>query len=245
MGTFFKISTVFERIPYILQYFPVTVELTLSSLALGLLLGLLIALAQVRDIPILKQVTAVYVSVVRGTPMLVQLYVIYYGVPMFLQVVNYYKGTNYNIQSFPNILFAVIALSFNTAAYMAVTIKASIESVDHGQLEAAETLGMSYWQTLGRIIIPEAIEVAVPSIGNTGINLMKSTSLAFSCAVVECTAAARIAASQDYRFLESYVALALIYWVITIALEQLVRLASNSVKVPDVVPNKKYMEDAS
>lgn len=243
MPNLFDFSVVLRQLTEILRYLPVTLELTVISLVLGLILGLLLALVQIKRVPVLYQLTRVYISLIRGTPILVQLYITYFGIPILLRYINYYWGTDYNINAVPDILFAIVALVFNTAAYNAVTIRAAIEAVDRGQVEAANSLGMTYGQILRRIIIPEAVELAVPSIGNTGINLMKSTSLAFSCAVVEITAQAKIVASRDFRYFEAYVALGIIYWFLTVLLEQVVRFASESVRVPEVVSGREVRRE--
>ena len=243
MPDLFDFGIVLRQIPQLLQYLPVTLELTAIAMVIGLLLGLVLAIIQMNKVPALYQLTAVYISVLRGTPILVQLYISYFGIPILLKYINYSFKTGFNINGIPNMVFAIVALALNDSAYNAVTIKASLQSVDKGQIEAAHSLGMTYWQSLVRIVIPEAVEVAVPSIGNTVIGLVKATSLAFSCAVIEITAQAKIVASENFRYFEAYVALALIYWVITIALEQVVRFIEKKVRIPDVVSDQTYAED--
>jgi len=114
----------------------------------------------------------------------------------------------------------LLTLSLNEAAYNSEVIRAALLSVDKGQTEAAQSLGMTYGQELRRIILPEAFVVALPTLGNALIGLMKGTSLAFVCSVVEITAHSRILAGNNLRFFESYCALALIYWMMTILIER-------------------------
>ena len=115
-------------------------------------------------------------------------------------------------------------------------IRASLESVPKGQIEAANALGMTYFQALRRVILPEAIVVALPSLGNSFIGLIKGTSLAFVCAVVEMTAAGKIIAGRTYRYFEVYVSLAVIYWIITIIVEQGIKLIEKKIRIPENAP---------
>lgn len=224
MPNIFDIKLVFSLIPELLKYLPVTLELTVFSMVAGLLLGLLLALIRMKKIPVLYQLSAVFISFIRGTPILVQLYLTYAGIPILLKYYNYYNDTSYNVNSIPSLFYVLLALSLNEAAYNSEVIRAALQSVDKGQIEAAHSLGMNYRQVLRRIVLPEAFIVALPTLGNAAIGLMKGTSLAFVCSVVEMTAQSRILAGNNLRFFESYCALALIYWGLTILIEQVVML---------------------
>lgn len=171
----------------------------------------------------------------RGTPILVQLYVTYFGIPIIIKYINYYQNKNIQIAEIPAILYAIVALALNNAAFCSVIIQSSLEAVDKGEIEAAIALGMTGPQRMFRIILPEAAEIALPSLGNQIIGLVKGTSLAFTCGVVEMTAEGKLLGARGYRYFEAYVALAILYWVITIVLEQIIRLVMNRVRVPDVV----------
>lgn len=232
----FDIEQVFINIPDILRYLPVTMELALGAMIVSLILGLVLALIKMKEVPVLKQIATVFISIIRGTPILVQLYVTYYGIPMFLKYINYTRGTEYNVNGVPAILYAFVALAINEAAYNAEIIRASLQSVDKGQIEAASSLGMTYFQALRRIILPEAIVVALPSLGNSFIGLIKGTSLAFTCAVVEMTAQGKIIAGRSFRYFEVYISLALIYWAITIIVEQLIKFAEKKIAIPEDAP---------
>lgn len=224
MSNLFDIKMVFTQIPDLLTYLPVTLELAVVAMIVSLILGLILALIKMKKIPVLKQIANLYISVIRGTPVLVQLYVTYFGIPMILKAINLKYGTNYNANGVAPIIYAFIALAVNESAYNAEVIRASLESVPKGQIEAANALGMTYFQALRRVILPEAIVVALPSLGNSFIGLIKGTSLAFVCAVVEMTAAGKIIAGRTYRYFEVYVSLAIIYWIITIIVEQGIKL---------------------
>lgn len=234
MPNIFDFKLVITQIPALLKYLPVTLEITALSMFFGILLGLLLAVVKIKRIPVLNRITAVFVSFMRGTPIIVQLYITYYGIPIFLKYVNYYNGTNYNVNNIPPLLFVLVAFTFNEAAYNSESIRAAIQSIDKGQIEAANSLGMSSFQVLKRIIVPEAFEVALPTLGNSLISLMKGTSLAFVCSVVEMTAQGKIMAGYSYRYFEVYVSLAIIYWALTILIEQVIKRIENKINVSDV-----------
>ncbi|MDR2369971.1 MAG: amino acid ABC transporter permease [Treponema sp.] len=231
MPKLFDPVLIFTQIPQLLANLPVTLFIMALSILLGYAIGLLLALVKIKKIPVLRQLTALFVSFTRGTPILVQLYIAYYGIPLFLRYVNYFYHTNFNINGLPGMLFVIFAFSMNEAAYGSEMIRAAIESVDRGQIEAAQSLGMTYPQVLRRIVVPEAFVVALPSLGNSIISLLKGTSLAFVCAVVEMTAKGKILAGNSYRYFENYLALAIIYWVLTIGIEQLVKYAERRMAV--------------
>jgi polar amino acid transport system permease protein len=156
-----------------------------------------------------------------------------------LKYINYYNGTNIQILNIPSIVYAIVALAINSAAFNSVVIQSAFESVNKGEIEAATALGMTGAQRMVRIIIPEAVELALPSLGNQLIGLLKGTSLAFTCAVVEMTAKGKLLGAIGFRYFEAYVALAVLYWIITIVFEQIIKLIINSVKVPDVAGEEK------
>lgn len=222
MPNIFDIELVFRLIPRLLKYLPVTLYLTAISMVFGLLLGLLLAIVRMKKTPVLYQLSTVFISFTRGTPILVQLYLSYAGIPIVLKYINYYYETSYNVNSIPALFYVLLALSLNEAAYSSEIIRGALQSVDKGQIEAAHSLGMSPWQVLRRIILPEAFVVALPTLGNALIGLMKGTSLAFVCSVVEMTAYSKILAGNNLRFFESYCALALIYWGLTIIIERII-----------------------
>ena len=238
----FDIRQVFVNIPDILKYLPVTMELAIGAMIVSLLLGLGIALIKIKKIPVLTPLATVFISVIRGTPVLVQLYVTYYGIPLILKYINLKHGTSYNLNGIPPVLYAFVALAINESAYNAEIIRASLQSVDKGQIEAASSLGMTYSQVLRRIILPEAIVVALPSLGNSFIGLIKGTSLAFTCAVVEMTAEGRIIGGRTFRYFEVYISLAIIYWVITIIVERIIRLSEKKLAIPEQVSVPKRKE---
>ncbi|HEL2219166.1 TPA: amino acid ABC transporter permease [Streptococcus suis] len=186
----------------------VTIPLTILSFTFGLLIAIGTALVQIAQIPILKQVARFYIWVVRGTPLLVQLYVIFFGLPS-LGIV---------LDAFPS---AVLVFSVNTGAYAAETIRASIESVPKGQLEAGYSVGMSFAQTMRRIILPQGFRVAFPPLSNTLIGLVKDTSLAANITVLEMFMATQQIAARTYEPFALYCEVALVYLLFSTILTKL------------------------
>ena len=139
------------------------------------------------------------------------------------------------VADIPGFVYAMVALGLNQSGFMAEIIRSALQSVNSGQIEAAHAIGMTSSQTLRRIILPEAFEVALPTIGNSMISIIKGTSLAFTCAVIEITAQGKIIGGRTYRYFEVYVSLAIIYWVITIIIEQIIKIIENKIKIPEQV----------
>lgn len=235
MGKLFDFSLVFSSIPELLKKLPITLELALLAMVLGLALGLLMAIIKMKKIKVLTQITNVIISLLRGTPIIVQLYVAFFGIPMLFTAINRHFGTDMAVASIPGFVYAMIALGLNQAGFMSEIIRSALQSVNQGQIEAAHAIGMTSGQTLRRIILPEAFEVALPTLGNSLISIIKGTSLAFTCAVVEITAQGKIIGGRTYRYFEVYVSLAIIYWIITIIIEQIIKLIEKKIRIPDQV----------
>jgi cystine transport system permease protein len=182
-----------------------TIPLTLASFALGLALALVVALMRLSRNGVLSGAARFYVSVIRGTPLLVQLFVIFYGLPTI----------GVKLDPWPS---AIIAFSLNVGGYAAEIIRAAILSVPKGQWEAGHTIGMSRGQSLRRIILPQAARVSVPPLSNTFISLVKDTSLASLILVTELFRNAQQIAAFSQEFMVLYLEAALVYWVICLAL---------------------------
>ncbi|MBO5999500.1 MAG: amino acid ABC transporter permease [Lachnospiraceae bacterium] len=185
--------------PRLLLYLvKVTIPLTVSIFAISVVLAFILAMVQVLNIRGLKQLTRIYVWIFRGTPLIVQMYIIFYGLPS-LGII---------LPAFPS---AVIAFSMNYAAYMSETIRASIMSVPEGQIEAGYMIGLTYGQIMRRIVIPQAARVAFPTMFGSLIGLTKDSSLAASITVVEMFKTAQQIASKYFEPFALYCEAALIY----------------------------------
>ena len=229
----FDIEFLLTSIPEILQQLPVTLLITLVAMVAGLLIGAIVALIRIYQVPVLKQLAGLYVSFIRGTPLLIQIYLSYYGLPIVMQYINLYLGTNINVNGIAPIIFIFITYSLNEGAYGSETIRGAIQAVDKGQFEAAHSIGMTGFQTMRRIVIPEALKIALPNLGNSLLGLIKGTSLAFSISVVDIVAAADLIGARSYRFFEVYIVVALIYWITCSILSALVNLLEKRLKVSE------------
>jgi cystine transport system permease protein len=182
-----------------------TIPLALASFAIGLVLALALALMRLSKRVWLSSIARVYISLVRGTPLLVQLFVIFYGLPSIGVVIDPWPS-------------AIIAFSVNVGGYAAEVIRAAILSVPKGQWEAAYMIGMSHQRALTRIILPQAARVSVPPLSNTFISLVKDTSLASLILVTELFRVAQQVASFSGQFMALYLEAALLYWIICLVL---------------------------
>lgn len=243
MQNLFDFSVVQSDFFEILKLLPYTLEITLISTVFGLILAFLFAVIRIKKIPILKQLVLVITSMVRGLPVLVQLYITYYGIPIALKYINYYCNTNFEIAAIESICYALFALILMEGAFNSVVIQSALEAVNKGEIEAASAIGMNSFQKMTRIILPEAIELAIPSIGNNLIALVKSTSLVFSVGVIEMQATAKLLGGRTYRYFEAFVALGIIYWIVTIVLEQIISLIMRFVKVPKVPKSQRIQKE--
>ncbi|MFK9090075.1 amino acid ABC transporter permease [Bacillus salipaludis] len=178
-----------------------TIPLTIISFIVGMILAVLTALARISHVKIFQIIARVYVSAIRGTPLLVQLFIIFYGLP------------NIGVTLDP-FISAVIGFSLSVGAYSSEVIRAAILSIPKGQWEAGYSIGMTYTQTLKRIILPQAAKVSIPPLSNSFISLVKDTSLASLVLVTEMFRRAQEIASTNYEFLLVYTEAALFYWVI-------------------------------
>jgi polar amino acid transport system permease protein len=228
----FDMLLIFERVPPILEYLPITLYIATFSMVISLAIAFLAAIVKVKQLPVLRHIVNVYVSFTRGTPIVIQLYATLYGIPMALKSLGVDTGF---INEIPRITFALVALALNDAAYSSEAIRAAIQAVDKGQIEAAHSIGMSTWQTLRRIIIPESLVIALPSLGNAYISMIKGTSLVFTVSVVEMTRKGQLIAQIDYRYFEMYVTLAIIYWVITFIVSKLLNIWERFLKCDERV----------
>ena len=222
MGKIFDFQFMVKIIPSILRGIPYTIGIAVVGFGFGLILGLFGALFRIYRTPVLHRLTGVYVSFIRGTPLVVQILLIYYAFPILLKVINQQFGTNFNVSWIPAVIFMFVAYSLNAGAYLTESIRASILAIDKGQMEAALSVGMSMRQAMVRIVLPQAARISLPIFANFFIGLLKDTSLAFTAAVPEIMGQAKIQAGRASRFFEAYIDAALIYWIICFFLERIV-----------------------
>lgn len=203
-----------ESVPEILKGVPNAMLIAVIGLIFGSIIGILVALIRIFKVPVLRQIAAVYIAIIRGTPLMVQILIVYYGIPRLLEYINYVTGSNVNINNIPAMYFMYVCFSIYEGSYMAEMFRSSIVSVDPGQLEACYSVGMTTGQGLVRVVLPQAFRVALPNIGNTFISLIKDASLAFAVAIPEILGRAKIIAGRSSKFLEAYIMAAVVYFVI-------------------------------
>ncbi len=219
MGAPFEIGYVFSFLPKLLETLGVTLLIVAGSLLTGLAAGFLVALPRMYKIPVLRTLSGIYLSFFRGTPILIQLFLFYYGLPEILKLVGL------DLTRAPVMFFVILTYGLHTGAYAAEMIRASVEAVDRGQVEAAYAAGMTPYQAFSRIVLPQALGIAVPVFSNLVIALLKDTSLAFTLGVMEMTGKAQTLGALTQHFIETYIALAFIYLIISFTLERLLAAA--------------------
>jgi L-cystine transport system permease protein len=233
MGSIFDIGFMISTVPEIIAYLPVTLLMAVVSCGLGLALAVGIALTRYFKLRFLDGIAKLFISFVRGTPMIVQLYLVYYGIPVFLQGINASMGTTLNVNAVPRLIFAFFAFSLNAGAYMSETIRSAMLAVHTGQLEACYSVNMSTRQALRYVVLPQAMTIALPPLGNSFISLVKDTSLAFSISVIDIMAEAKIVGSRSFRFFEIYIVVSIIYWIVCIGIERLIGLVEKHLRRHD------------
>jgi putative amino-acid transport system permease protein len=191
-------------VPVILRYVPLTLGMALAAMGIALVLAFLLALIRVLKVPMLDGAVAVFISFFRGTPLLVQLFLFYYGLP---QVVSFLSAIN-------GVTAAIMGLTLHFAAYMAESLRGAILGVDRSQWEAAQSVGMTRGQMMRRIILPQASRIAAPTLLNYFIDMIKSTSLAFTLGVTEMMGAAQKEAAGSFLYFEAFLVVAILYWII-------------------------------
>jgi len=196
------IDIILRTLPILLKGCVMTVELTVITLVLGTLLGIIFALMRLSSNVVLSQISNFYTWIIRGTPMLLQLFFFYYGLP----------SAGIRLSPFQA---AVIGLSLNSGAYMAEIIRGGILSIDKGQFEAAKALGFSYYETMRRIILPQTFKVIIPPVGNEFITILKDTSLVSTIAMVELMRSAQQMYASTFKPIEIFATAAVLYLVMT------------------------------
>ncbi|MEH7123909.1 amino acid ABC transporter permease [Bacillus sp. JJ1773] len=210
----------------VLNKLPLTLLMLGVSLFFSLIIGVIVAIVRIQKRPISYAVATFYLSFMRCTPLLVQLFLVYFGLPQLLLLVNI------DINGWDRFVFVVIAFSLYTGAYLSEVIRSAYMAVGRDQLEAAYSIGMSYSQALRRIILPQAFLVALPDLGNNIIELLKDTSLAFTIGIIDIMGQVRIILGNNYGIgmFEVYFTISLVYWGTCIVIENLIALLEKGLK---------------
>ncbi|MGG1672452.1 amino acid ABC transporter permease [Paenibacillus sp. NRS-1783] len=197
------LELMWENVPFLLKGAYYTLYITIVSMLFGLMIGLVVAVARLKGNRPVRWLARSYVSIIRGTPVLVQIAVIYYGLD------------DYGI-SFGSLTAACLALSINTGAYLSETFRGAILAVPKGQTEAAYATGMSPGQTMWRIILPQAVRIAIPPMGNSFVGMLKETSLVSVIGVSELMRQAQLLQAQYLRYMPFLLEIGIMYWIMSI-----------------------------
>jgi polar amino acid transport system permease protein len=210
----FRFDTEFmlDWLPYLLGGVPLTILISVLGIMLAVPLALVAALARLSKNPLLNGVAGFYISFIRGTPLIVQIFFIYLGLP---QLASYAPEPFSQIFILGSVTSGVLALGINYCAYSAEIFRAGILSVGHGQIEAAHALGMTGWQTTRRIVLPQAVRVIIPPTGNEFIAMIKDSALVGIVGTQELFFRASKVGRQYFHSLETLVVAAMIYWILT------------------------------
>lgn len=215
----FNWNLIVDNFPLLLQGALVTIQITVMSVGCGFFIGMLVALAGMSRFKIVRMVVKCYVELFRGTPLLVQIFMIYFALPMVIhQQINPYVA-------------AVTACSINSGAYVSEIFRAGIQSIDKGQMEAGRSLGLTWVQTMRYIIMPQAFKAIIPPLGNEFIAMMKDTSLVSVIGFEELTRRGQLIIARTYGSFEIWSAVAVIYLVMTLSISRLVAYLERRYKI--------------
>lgn len=215
LSSIFQIRYMVEYFPKILSRFPITLLIVLVSVGGGSLLGFLLAVVRVFKVPVLKQLSTLYISFIRGTPVIVQLFIVYYGLPLVL------LPLGVDIIHWNKLFFVLITYLLNDGAFLSELIRSAIESVPKGQLEAAHSIGLTTGQAYRRIILPQAFKNAAPAFGVRVIGSFQSTAMAFTLGIIDMMGQVKAIGTRTNRVLEGYADTAIIFIVVSLLLEQI------------------------
>lgn len=196
-----------------------TLYVTFMAILLGIVIGLVMALARLSSNLILKVIANVYIEVVRGTPLFVQILILAYGVPYLVSQVS---GGSVRFNWEPIVIVGVLACGMNSGAYLAEIIRSGIQAVSQGQIEASRSLGLTGAQTMSYVVLPQAFRIILPAMGNEFVTLIKETSILSYIGIVEITREGMLWAARDFKSFPAYIGVAIVYMCLTIPLSRLV-----------------------
>ena len=206
----FNVDLMINSLPLLIVGAGITVQITAISVGLGLVIGMFVGIARICHVKVLRALATVYIDFLRGTPLLVQIFLIYFALPMVVG------------QRVDPFIAAITACGINSGAYIAEIFRAGIQAIDEGQMEAGRSLGMTWVQTMRYIIVPQAFKNIVPPLGNEFIALLKDSSLVSVIGFEELTRRVQLIIARTYGSLEIWITVALIYLVMTLTISRFV-----------------------
>jgi len=213
----FNFLALYEALPALLVGALATLRITALSIAVGLVIGLGAGLARVWPNSFLRSISSAYIELIRGTPLLVQIFLVYFGLP----------ALGLNLDPF---VAGVLAMGINSGAYVGEIVRGGIESIAQGQMEAALSLGMSWWQSMYYVVLPQALFRILPSLGNEFIALLKDSSLVSTIAIAELTRTGQIIITRTFKSFEIWVGVALFYFIMTYAISRAVKYSEKRMR---------------
>lgn len=202
---------------------PVTLEITIVSLLLAIIPALFIALARIYHVKVIEQLCSIFVSFIRGTPIVLQILIVYSIMPSLLNSFVKSAGWSFNVFEMNPVIYAFVVFGINSSASLSEVFRSAISSVNRGQLEAALSIGETHFQAFRRVVLPQAAASALPNLCSTTVILIKNTSLAFMMTVREITGIAKIEAAYGYNYVESYIDIFIIYIAVCLLVELIFR----------------------
>ncbi|MFJ7699560.1 amino acid ABC transporter permease [Lysinibacillus fusiformis] len=200
---------------------PIALLVTVIALFIALPLGFLLALTRVNKIPVIHHIAKIYVSFVRGTPIIIQIFIIYSSIPLMLKIIFEKYHIAYDIYKINPIWYACIVFAFSSTAILIEVFRSALSTIEKGQLEAAYSVGLTTFQAYTQIIIPQALVVALPNICTATVNLIKATSLGYAMSLPEITLKAKVAANVGYNYVEAYLDIFIVYLILCSTVEYL------------------------
>lgn len=213
------LAFIVEALREISKVIPLTLFMTITPVLLGIVIGIIVAFVRIKHIKFIAPILNFYVSFFRGTPIIMHIMLVYFGLPMLVDMMASTLQLKIQSNTIPILFFVILALTLSAGAYASEIIRSGILSVPKGQLEAAYAIGLTFTQAMRRYILPQAFGQSIPNLTNVFIGFLHATSLAFFLSIKELTGAANIVASVNLKFLESFIAVGIIYWGISIVAE--------------------------
>ena len=214
-------SIVLKVLPLLLEGAAVTIKITALSVGFGFIIGMLVGVARLSKTRLLKWLAMIYIDFIRGTPLLVQIFLIYFALPMI---------TGTRIDPF---IAAITACSINSGAYIAEIFRAGIQSIDKGQIEAGRSLGLNWFQTMRYVVMPQAFKRIIPPLGNEFIAMLKDSSLVSVIGFEELTRRGQLIIAKTYSSFEIWMAVAILYLIMTLTISRLVAYLERRYNVDD------------
>jgi len=202
----------------------ITLLVTIVSLIVALPLGFLLAMTRINRIPVIQRIAQIYVSFVRGTPIIIQIFIIYSSIPLILKAFFDKYNIQLDIYKINPIWYALIIFSFSTTALLIEVFRSALGTVKKEQLEAAYSVGLTTFQAYRRIIIQQVLVVALPNLCTTTVNLIKATSLGYAMSLPEITLNAKVAANMGYNYVEAYLDIFIIYLILCMTVEYIFKV---------------------